>query len=157
MRTVSGHKTPFRSLDSIKFEDVITKEYILMFLSQFLYIPVVCCLYVTSFLSSKILLRFQSTKTQVFSLYPPQSAPNIKFLHGKKRENRIYTEDEMWSGNSGAGEIETFCHPTWEDFYWLKSQTKLPIVMKGILSGVWTRIGLDYFNRILSHGIIKMT
>ncbi|KAJ8027445.1 Hydroxyacid oxidase 1 [Holothuria leucospilota] len=62
------------------------------------------------------------------------SAPNIKFLHGKKRENRNYTEDEMWSGNSGAGEIETFCHPTWEDFYWLKSQTKLPIVIKGILS-----------------------
>lgn len=60
--------------------------------------------------------------------------PNLIYLNGKKRENRIYGDTELWHAKHGIGNQELYCYATWEDFAWLKSQTKLPIVIKGILT-----------------------
>ncbi|PIK52157.1 putative hydroxyacid oxidase 1 isoform X1 [Apostichopus japonicus] len=61
-------------------------------------------------------------------------SPNLAFLDGKPREKRPYGETELWTPFSGPGYKEIFCVSTWEDLAWLKTQTKLPIVLKGILT-----------------------
>ncbi|KAJ8026964.1 Hydroxyacid oxidase 1 [Holothuria leucospilota] len=60
--------------------------------------------------------------------------PNLSYLDGKERENQVYTDEMLWHPENGFAQKETFCMPTWQDLAWLKSQTKLPIVLKGILT-----------------------
>ncbi|PIK60504.1 putative hydroxyacid oxidase 1 [Apostichopus japonicus] len=61
-------------------------------------------------------------------------SPNVAYLKGKARESRKYSDHELWNPSDGTAYFEAFCAPTWEDLAWLKGQTKLPIVLKGILT-----------------------
>lgn len=63
-------------------------------------------------------------------------SPNVAYLKGKARESRKYSDHELWNPSDGTAYFEAFCAPTWEDLAWLKGQTKLPIVLKGILTGM---------------------
>lgn len=61
----------------------------------------------------------------------PVTAPNVRYIGGKERDPKPMSD--LWTSGKLA-HFETFCCADWDDLSWLKSQTKLPIVLKGILT-----------------------
>lgn len=58
-------------------------------------------------------------------------AANIKYVNGKEREISPQSLSDVWT----EAYKEVFCCANWEDLSWLQSETKLPIILKGVLSG----------------------
>ncbi|KAJ8027433.1 Peroxisomal (S)-2-hydroxy-acid oxidase GLO5 [Holothuria leucospilota] len=58
-------------------------------------------------------------------------AANIRYVNGKEREISPASLSEVWT----EAYKEVFCCANWEDLSWLQSETKLPIILKGVLSG----------------------
>ncbi|KAJ8026965.1 Hydroxyacid oxidase 1 [Holothuria leucospilota] len=58
--------------------------------------------------------------------------PNLIYLNGKKRENRIYGDTELWHAKHGIGNQELYCYATWEDFAWLKTKAARQAIKAGV-------------------------
>ncbi|XP_071830823.1 2-Hydroxyacid oxidase 2-like [Apostichopus japonicus] len=59
---------------------------------------------------------------------------NIRYIGGKKRDfAQQHSVAELWKSDQLAHK-ETFCFGDWDELAWLKSETKLPIVLKGVLT-----------------------
>ncbi|KAJ8027441.1 Hydroxyacid oxidase 2 [Holothuria leucospilota] len=59
--------------------------------------------------------------------------PNIRYLGGIERDPKPVSMTDMWTSGKSA-HFETFCCADWDDLAWVQSQTKLPIVLKGVLT-----------------------
>ncbi|KAJ8027439.1 Hydroxyacid oxidase 2 [Holothuria leucospilota] len=70
---------------------------------------------------------------EVVKFHQISTAANIKYIGGVERDPKPVPMRELWTNGENCY-YETFCCADWDDLAWLQSQTKLPIVLKGVLT-----------------------
>ncbi|KAJ8027442.1 Hydroxyacid oxidase 2 [Holothuria leucospilota] len=73
-----------------------------------------------------------------FSMKAKTPGANIKYIKGKERVYKQMSMTEFWMTEEGM--TEAACCADWDDLAWLQKQTKLPIVLKGVLSAESARM-----------------
>lgn len=79
-----------------------------------------------------------SVKHSTFTLPPGVEAANLRAMP------RIAHQADPIGGNILFGTALMDAAPTWDDIDWLRSQTRLPMVLKGLLSAEDARRALDH-------------